>query len=174
MPPKSSHLFIEVFLGLSPFPVIVTTRIITFLVGNPNLNLHFHYYWEGGPPKVFPYFHHPFWGFSQYFWEAPKKTIQSIHKSLKVDPIIQSPGFSWVLNQPKIGGKNHPKWMVYCIIYNGSNPMNKWDDLGGKTPLFLVQHPFGEMIQLDLYFSDWLNHQPVILYTPTKKKHFNK
>ena len=27
-------------LGLSPFPVIVTNRIITFLVGDPNLNLH--------------------------------------------------------------------------------------------------------------------------------------
>ena len=39
-------------IGLSPFPVIVTTRIITFLVGNPNLNLHFHYYWEGGQPKL--------------------------------------------------------------------------------------------------------------------------
>ena len=26
--------------------------IIQFLkVGNPNLNLHFHYYWEGGQPK---------------------------------------------------------------------------------------------------------------------------
>ena len=22
------------------------------------------------------------------------------------------------------------------------NPMNKWDDLGGKPPLFLVQHPY--------------------------------
>ena len=29
-----------VFLGFSPFPVTVTTRIITFLVGDPNLNLH--------------------------------------------------------------------------------------------------------------------------------------
>ena len=36
-----------------PLPVRVTTRIITFLgAGNPNLNLHFHYYWEGGQPKV--------------------------------------------------------------------------------------------------------------------------
>ena len=39
------------YLGLSPLPVRVTTRIITFLVGNPNLNLHFHYYWEGGQPN---------------------------------------------------------------------------------------------------------------------------
>ena len=29
-----------VYLGLSPFPVTVTTRIIPFLEGNPNLNLH--------------------------------------------------------------------------------------------------------------------------------------
>ena len=33
--------------------VIVTTRIITFLVGNPNQNLHFHYYWEGGQPNTY-------------------------------------------------------------------------------------------------------------------------
>ena len=25
----------------------------SFLVGNPNLNLHFHYYWEGGQPKLY-------------------------------------------------------------------------------------------------------------------------
>ena len=29
-----------VSIGLSPLPVTVTTRIITFLVGDPNLNLH--------------------------------------------------------------------------------------------------------------------------------------
>ena len=29
-----------VYLGLSPFPVIVTTRIVSCLVGDPNLNLH--------------------------------------------------------------------------------------------------------------------------------------
>ena len=52
--------FVGLF-GLSPFPVIVTTRIITFLVGNPNLNLHFHYYWEGGQPKgCFSYHGKPF------------------------------------------------------------------------------------------------------------------
>ena len=45
--------FSRVFLGLSPLPVTVTTRIITFLVGDPNLNLHFRCYWEGGQPKVF-------------------------------------------------------------------------------------------------------------------------
>ena len=27
--------FFSIYFGLSPFPVIVTTRIITFLVGNP-------------------------------------------------------------------------------------------------------------------------------------------
>ncbi len=26
-----------------------------FLVGNPELNLHFHYYWEGGQPKIYVY-----------------------------------------------------------------------------------------------------------------------
>ena len=39
-------------LGLSPFPV-VTTRIVSCLIGNPNLNLHFHY-WEGGQPNISP------------------------------------------------------------------------------------------------------------------------
>ena len=43
----------SLYLGWSPFPVIVTTRIITFLVGNPILNLHFHYYWEGGQPNLY-------------------------------------------------------------------------------------------------------------------------
>ena len=39
--------------GLSPFPVTVTTRIITFLVGNPNLNLHLpQASWEGTQPNL--------------------------------------------------------------------------------------------------------------------------
>ena len=33
--------------------------------------------------------------------------------------------------------KGTPKWMVYFM----ENPI-KMDDLGGKTPLFLVQHPY--------------------------------
>ena len=33
-------IYIYIYIGLSPLPVIVTTRIITFLVGNPELNLH--------------------------------------------------------------------------------------------------------------------------------------
>ncbi len=40
----------KTYLGLSPFPVIVTTRIVSCLVGNPNLNLHLPLaYWEGVP-----------------------------------------------------------------------------------------------------------------------------
>ena len=38
--------------------------------------------------------------------------------------------------EPKIGGKP-PKRMVFFM----ENPM-KMDDLGGKNPLFLVQHPY--------------------------------
>ena len=34
-PPKSRFLKNLVYIGLSPLPVTVTTRIITFLVGNP-------------------------------------------------------------------------------------------------------------------------------------------
>ena len=30
----------RVYIGTTPHPVTVTTRIIPFLVGNPNLNLH--------------------------------------------------------------------------------------------------------------------------------------
>ena len=42
-----------VSIGLSPLPVTVTTRIITFLVGDPNLNLHLpQESWEGRQPKV--------------------------------------------------------------------------------------------------------------------------
>ena len=40
---------------------------------------------------------------------------------------------------PKIGVVNPPKWMVKIMV---PNPMNKWDDLGGLPPLFLVQHPY--------------------------------
>ena len=40
------------YIGLSPLPLPVTTRIITFLVGNPKLNLHFHYYWGGGTTQT--------------------------------------------------------------------------------------------------------------------------
>ena len=32
--------FYMVYFGLSPLPVTVTIRIITFLVGDPELNLH--------------------------------------------------------------------------------------------------------------------------------------
>ena len=42
------------YFGLSPLPVTVTTRIITFSVGNPNLNLHLPLAsWEGGQPKLY-------------------------------------------------------------------------------------------------------------------------
>ncbi len=42
------------FLGCPPFPVTVTTKIVTFLVGDPELNLHLpQEYWEGGQPKWF-------------------------------------------------------------------------------------------------------------------------
>ena len=36
----SGILTIWVYIGCGPLPVTVTTRIFTFLVGNPNLNLH--------------------------------------------------------------------------------------------------------------------------------------
>ena len=42
----------NIYFGLSPLPLTVTTRIITFLVGNP-INLHFHYYWAGGQPNLY-------------------------------------------------------------------------------------------------------------------------
>ena len=43
------------YLGLSPLPVRVTTRIITFLVGNPNLNLHLPLLLGGGlSPNKYP------------------------------------------------------------------------------------------------------------------------
>ena len=43
----------EVSLGTTPHPVTVTTRIVTFLIGNPELNLHFWLLLGGGPrPKV--------------------------------------------------------------------------------------------------------------------------
>ena len=42
------------YIGLSPLPVTVTTRIVTFLVGNPNLNLHLpQASLEGGQPNSY-------------------------------------------------------------------------------------------------------------------------
>ena len=44
-----SGIYSGISIGLSPLPVTVTTRIITFLVGDPNLNLHLpQASWEGG------------------------------------------------------------------------------------------------------------------------------
>ena len=45
--------YFQKLLRLSPLPVTVTTRIITFLIGDPNLNLHLpQESWEGGQPKI--------------------------------------------------------------------------------------------------------------------------
>ena len=52
-------LFLEtpIYLRSTPHPVTVTTRNITFLVGNPNLNLHLPLAsWVGGvDPTYIPY-----------------------------------------------------------------------------------------------------------------------
>ena len=45
------------------------------------------------------------------------------------------PSFSGYMGVSKNSGT--PKWMVY---YKGK-PYEQMDDLGGKNPLFLVQHP---------------------------------
>ena len=42
----------QLYFGLSPLPVTVTTRIITFLVGDPNLNLHLPQLLGGGTTQV--------------------------------------------------------------------------------------------------------------------------
>ena len=51
------------YLGTTPHPLTVTTRIITFLIGNPNLNLHLWLEsWVGGRPKGY---HSTAWMFSR-------------------------------------------------------------------------------------------------------------
>ncbi len=65
---KENHRQISLCAGLSPLPVRVTTRTITFLVGNPYINLHFHYYWEGRQPKLCA------WDRHQFSWTFGKKT----------------------------------------------------------------------------------------------------
>ncbi len=48
--------YYTLYLGLSPCPVTVTSRIIVFLVGDPNLNLHLPLEsWEGGQPKLYQF-----------------------------------------------------------------------------------------------------------------------
>ena len=50
---RKASATLPVSIRLSPLPVTVTTRIITFLVGDPNLNLHLpQASWEGGQPLV--------------------------------------------------------------------------------------------------------------------------
>ena len=45
-----------IYFRSTPLPVTVTTRIITFLVGDPNLNLHLpQASWEGGQPNIYLY-----------------------------------------------------------------------------------------------------------------------
>ena len=44
----------------------------------------------------------------------------------------------------KYRGKTPQNGMVKIMV---PNPMNKWDDLGGLPPLFLVQHPYGSWRQ---------------------------
>ena len=39
-------------IGSTPHPATVTTRIITFLVGNPYKSSFATVYWEGGQPKI--------------------------------------------------------------------------------------------------------------------------
>ena len=43
----------ELYIGLSPCPVTVTTRIIIFLVGDPNLNLHLLLLLGGGTTQLY-------------------------------------------------------------------------------------------------------------------------
>ena len=56
-----------------------------------------------------------------------------------------------------------PKWMVFVM----QNPMNKWiqmDDLGGKPPLFLVQHPYTRQTTMMPFFYHLINprHSPLL------------
>ena len=71
-----------------------------------------------GPPKssmligfVFPYFHHPFWGFSHYFWKHPYMGI------------FGNPQNGWW----KINGK--------------PNPYEQMGWFGGFSPYFWVETP---------------------------------
>ncbi len=98
--------------------------------------------------EVFHYFHHPFSWFSPYFWfnihlqhlKGWKFHVLKIQKSMKFlrIPRPHPPNLTgkmcWTKNRgilpPKMDGEN-----------NGSKPYEQMDDLGGKNPLFLVQHP---------------------------------
>ena len=55
---------------------------------------------------------------------------------------------------PKIGVVNPPKWMVKIM----ENPINKWDDLGGKTPLFLETPRF--VYLRGIYKLNWCMPSP--------------
>ena len=53
------HMYFCMYVGCGPFPVTVTTRTITFLVGNPYIFFTYilgmapsHCYWEGATPNI--------------------------------------------------------------------------------------------------------------------------
>ena len=52
--PISGSPWTGLYLGLSPLPVTVNTRIDIFLVGDPYKTFICHCYWEGGTTQLVP------------------------------------------------------------------------------------------------------------------------
>ena len=79
------------YLRLSPCPVTVTTRIIAFLVGDPELNLHLPLEsWEGGQPNSY----HGIssskrWWTSDLCWPLFKRWIFLAPKKIQHDQVSQ-------------------------------------------------------------------------------------
>ena len=71
--------------------------------------------------------------FSNFFGGFPQ-VLKACFWGLYMDVISKNRG--WYFKNPS------PKWMVYFM----ENPMNKWDDLGGKpTPIFWVDTHINEI-----------------------------
>ena len=77
--PWRVYLFVScwksaVYLGCGPFPVTVTTRIATFLVGNPYKPSFTTVTGKGATPKVYQQFHQSYHGHAQIGF--PRRSIR--------------------------------------------------------------------------------------------------
>ena len=121
------------YLGLSPFAVVVTNRILTLLVGDP-YKPSFATYWEGRQPKWWTYFtlcdsmsrdRYPKWLFLERNSPCRKPILFSICILIKISSMYS-----------KVRKRKHKTWKSRCkgVWWNvpaqlgiGNPPIECWD-----------------------------------------------
>ena len=115
--------------GYGPFPVTVTTRIVTFIVENPFETFICHCYWEGATPYS---------SCSCFIFPFGYVSSLDILASTLSDPPLRGTRSSgtvtcWLLKSPKPLGFLGFAWMsreVSKWLVNGLQPSYKWGILG--------------------------------------------